>query len=144
MTFIEFTEDNMGCTVVNMGGVQLAIKVLLQGSLAGSTMSDNIRTILPNASPYTSAPATMTANALASSDPNDAIVDWVLIELRDATDNTQIIAARSALLQRDGDVVSTDGQSPVKFNGINTGTYHVVVKHRNHLGVMTAMPVNLN
>ncbi len=144
VTFIEFTEDNMGCIVVNIGGVELAVKVLLQGPLSGSTMNNGIQTILPTVSPYTSAPATMTTNALASSDPNDAIVDWVLLELRDATDNTQVVAKRSALLQRDGDVVDMDGQSPVKFSGINAGTYHVVVKHRNHLGVMTAMPINLN
>ncbi|HMR44452.1 MAG TPA: hypothetical protein PKC40_11495, partial [Saprospiraceae bacterium] len=41
------------------------------------------------------------------------------------------------LLQRDGDVVDVDGQSPLRFNNLNFGSYHVAVRHRNHLGLMT-------
>ena len=67
---------------------------------------------------------------------NDAIVDWVLVELRDAGDNTAVVASRSALLQRDGDVVAMDGLSSVNMI-IGAGSYHVAVRHRNHLGTIT-------
>jgi hypothetical protein len=74
----------------------------------------------------------------------DAIVDWVFVELRSAMDSTVIVETRSALLQRDGDVVSpTDGISALSFAGLAGNNYFVSVKHRNHLGVMTAVPQQL-
>ena len=72
--------------------------------------------------------------------PN-AIVDWVFLELRDKTDATTVMATRSALLQRDGDVVDVDGISPVLFADMISNEFYLVIKHRNHLGVMRAMPV---
>ena len=68
----------------------------------------------------------------------DAIVDWVFIELRSKTDYTNIIATRSGLVQRDGDVVDLDGVSGLSFTGVAVDDYYVVVKHKSHLGAMTA------
>jgi hypothetical protein len=73
----------------------------------------------------------------------NAIVDWVFIELRDKTTNTIINSTRSALLQRDGDIVDMDGTSPVYFANTTPDNYYLVVKHRNHLGVMSAGLFNL-
>ena len=64
----------------------------------------------------------------------DAIVDWVLVEFRDASDSSVILGSRSALLQRDGDVVNVDGVSPLAFNQV-PGNYFIIIKHRNHLGL---------
>lgn len=66
----------------------------------------------------------------------DAIVDWVVLELRNISDPSTVVATRSALIQRDGDVVGLDGVSAVLFTAIS-GSYHVAVRHRNHLGAMT-------
>jgi len=44
---------------------------------------------------------------------------------------------RSALVQRDGDVVDVDGVSKLCFSGLSDTQFYVVVRHRNHLGVMT-------
>jgi hypothetical protein len=72
---------------------------------------------------------------------DDAIVDWVLVEFRDAANPATIVATRAALLQRDGDVVShEDGSSPLSFGTVGE-SYYVAIKHRNHLGVMTAAAV---
>lgn len=68
---------------------------------------------------------------------DDAIVDWVLVELRSANDKTAIVATRAGLLQRDGDVVDLDGQSDLDFESVPSDRYYVAVKHRNHLGVMS-------
>jgi|GEM_PF-2551747 len=68
----------------------------------------------------------------------DAIVDWVYVELRSKTDSTEVVATRSGLLQRDGDVVDVDGVSCLKFPGVLPDAYYVAVRHRNHLGAMTA------
>ena len=71
---------------------------------------------------------------------NNAIVDWVFIELRSEGSPTTVVATRSALLQSDGDVVAEDGISPVSFNA-PTGNYFIVARHRNHLGCMTAAAI---
>jgi hypothetical protein len=73
----------------------------------------------------------------------DAIVDWVMLELRASGNPAQVLATRCALLQRDGDVVGLDGVSPVLVE-IAPGSFHVALRHRNHLGVMTASPVALS
>jgi uncharacterized delta-60 repeat protein len=75
--------------------------------------------------------------------PNNPPVDWVFLELRYSQNPTQLIATRSALLLNNGQVVDTDGISSVVFHDVPFGVYHVAVKHRNHLGAMTADPVLL-
>ncbi|MEZ4757242.1 MAG: hypothetical protein R2817_10485 [Flavobacteriales bacterium] len=71
-----------------------------------------------------------------------AVVDWVLVELRAASDPTEVVATRSGLLRRDGRVVDVDGRSALTFP-LPAGAYHVALHHRNHLGAMTASPVAL-
>ena len=62
------------------------------------------------------------------------IVDWVFIELRNSTTN-KLIQTRSALLQKDGNIVETDGKTAVIFNYREPSEYTIAVKHRNHLGM---------
>ncbi len=68
----------------------------------------------------------------------DNIVDWVFLELRTTAAPSTVIQTRSALLQRDGDIVDIDGTSPVYFKNVDAANYIISVKHRNHL----AMAVN--
>ncbi len=107
-------------------------------------MSDNLRSLglIPSAHPYGGAPWNHTGTetfdpAILAVTGNDAIVDWVLLELRDAATPATVVARRAALVQRDGDLVDTDGVSVVKFAGVPSGNYRLAVRHRNHLGVMT-------
>ena len=74
---------------------------------------------------------------------NDAIVDWVMVELRSATDPKTVVLRQAALIQRDGDIVGTDGVSAVTFSSATPASYFVTVKHRNHIGVMTATAIPL-
>jgi len=69
----------------------------------------------------------------------NAIVDWVFVELRSKTDAAQIVASRSGLLQRDGDVVNIDGINPISFPGIAPDSFYIVIRHRNHLGAMSLL-----
>ena len=48
-----------------------------------------------------------------------------------------MVDSRSALIQRDGDIVDVDGMGSLKFSQANAGQYYLVVKHRNHLSVMS-------
>jgi PKD repeat protein len=130
----------------------LTAKVFLQGPYdsALGLMADNIRTLpdFPLTEPYTAlgypngVGGASIAPALLNITGNDAIVDWVIVELRDQTDPTSVVAALSGLVQRDGDVVHTDGVSPLPFE-MPVGQYHVALHHRNHLGVMTINPIQL-
>jgi hypothetical protein len=132
--------------------VRVSPKVMLYGPYnSGSLMmDDNLRTLglIPLTEPYSTLSPyssvyvhssgggeTTTASVLAVAGPN-AIVDWVFLTLR-TTPTSAVVATRAALVQRDGDVVDVDGVSPVCFNA-PIGNYHVSVKHRNHLGCMTA------
>jgi hypothetical protein len=140
---------------IESNGVSLSVKLLLEGSYNSATdrMRDDLRVNgqLPTSEPYTALGFVQAGNGGAESADasvftttgDNAIVDWVLLELRSAVDPTTLIATRCALVQRDGDVVDKDGLSPVVFLA-GPGNYHVVVRHRNHLGVMTATAVSLS
>ena len=124
-----------------------APKVFLEGPYGtGPIMSDALRTaaLVPATEPFTalgfthfgSGGETINANVLNTTG-NNAIVDWVFLQLRGTTAGYPVIATRCALVQRDGDVVDMDGSSAVAFTA-SAGNYHVAVLHRNHLGAMTA------
>jgi hypothetical protein len=66
-----------------------------------------------------------------------------VLEIRDAQQPARVLATRSALLQRDGDIVDVDGSSAVAFNSLAAGNYLVAVVHRNHLSAVTAQPVSI-
>ncbi|MEM6316433.1 MAG: hypothetical protein AAF960_02120 [Bacteroidota bacterium] len=87
-------------------------------------------------------------NGFYGSDPGNAVVDWVFVEIRDGSKLDSVVTTRAALLQRDGDVrdhrpftdprkMDADGYSYLTFDSTLAGDYYVVVRHRNHLGVMT-------
>lgn len=145
-------------SIVPLPGIYLSPRVLLAGPYQVSTgmMHDSLRSnhLIPVTEPYSTAPLNWAQIAypggestngavLMASGPN-AVVDWVYLELRSSTNAALILATKRAMVQRDGDVVSeTDGISPVLFANHYPGNYHVSIKHRNHLGVMTATPVAL-
>ena len=137
--------------------VLLNAKVFLQGvdSLTG-LMSDYLRTVnFPTSDPYSNPAnpyftthvnnltvATVSPAVLALSG-NNAVVDWVFVELRTgSTGATTVVASKTALLQRDGDIVATDGVSPLSINA-SPGNYVVGIRHRNHLRFETDQPVAL-
>jgi len=70
------------------------------------------------------------------------VVDWILIELR--SNLTAQVSRRAAFLKFDGSIVDLDGVSNVDFPGITPGSYYVVIRHRNHLAIMTANPITLS
>ncbi len=63
--------------------------------------------------------------------------------LRAENNASNVLSTRAALLQADGDVVDVDGISSVQFSGINEGNYYLAIRHRNHLGIMTSLPIPL-
>lgn len=139
--------------VIERNGVRVALKLMLDGPYDDATdrMQDNLRAggHVPLTEPNTAQGFTqvfgggesVAASAMTTTG-DDALVDWVLLELRDAATPGTIIATRNALVQRDGDVVDVDLGTAVTFRA-SSGSYHVAARHRNHLGAMTALPVVL-
>lgn len=74
----------------------------------------------------------------------EAITDWVLIELRNAEDESEILSYSTSAVQRNGKVISEDGEEVIIFGNLPEGNYYVSVHHRNHLPIMTDMPVFLS
>lgn len=131
--------------IYKRASIQLAAKVLLQGPYnSGTSMQTDLTGIMPIKEPYTALgfaalenPNTTTTTTIISF---YSIVDWVVLELRDISHN--IVTARAALLKSNGSVVAEDGFSAVTFEAASSGNYHVVVRHRNHLGIMTKLPMS--
>ena len=139
------------CLCTGTPAIQIHVRAMLDGpyNTTNGLMNDGLRAgnHLPVSHPYGSAPFNLPASASISPailtvSGDDAIVDWVIIELRDNIDPSVLVARRAVLLQRDGDVVELDGVNPVLFSEA-PGAYHVAIRHRNHFGVMTASSVSL-
>ncbi len=125
----------------SVSSIKIDLKVFLKGAYNTSNGMMNTHLNIAYLLPGFVDGYTMQASAIAQSG-TEAIVDWVSLELRCADDNTSIIAERPALLQADGDVVDMDGSSPVEFTDVYVSSAYVVIRHRNHLGAMSANPIN--
>jgi hypothetical protein len=133
-------------TVVTQANIPTAmnLKIALQGPQTGTTSGTIMNNLLnsggfvPDTDPYTGA-------VTVASVPLTA-VDWVEIEIRTGQSSTTAIASTVAFVRTDGRVTGTDGISEILFSALNVpaGDYYVVVKHRNHLYVMSAAPVTLS
>ncbi|WP_367390798.1 hypothetical protein [Lewinella sp. LCG006] len=134
--------------------VRMNLKVLLQGAMLGVTdglMRDDLRqqNYIPLNQPYGAGlharfthvgggAETTTAMVLAANAGTpDAIVDWVFVEVRDQNDPATVLQTKSALVQRDGDIVDAATGGVLQMN-ITATSFYVSIKHRNHLGAMTA------
>lgn len=121
----------------------LNLKVFLEGPYIGSeTMSTTLNTqgLVPKYQPFRVTPWNYAGTEAVATLPTN-FVDWVMIELR--SDLTTVVSRRAGLLLSDGNVVDIDGVSPVAFKDLSDGNYYVVVRHRNHLPIMSANPLAL-
>ena len=133
----------------------LGLRAFLEGPYDSGTglMTDALRTLptFPTTEPFSALGYAHVGGGGGETCPpavlavtgNNAIVDWVLVELRDPGAPEVRLYSRSALLQRDGDIVGMNGTSGLVFNA-PAGNYHVALRHRNHLGVMSLNPVLLD
>lgn len=122
----------------------VSLRVLLEGPFDSSTgqMHNelNLQNLLPNQHPYNVAPYNYTGGTSLTSFPPQ-MVDWVLVEARTNTMNTSRVEMKVGILLQDGRITAVDGTSPLSFNLTVGSSYYFVVRHRNHLDVMTANPV---
>ena len=123
------------------------IRVILQGGYNSTTglMNNaiNLAGTLPNYHPYNTAPWNYSGTESLTVFP-DSIVDWVLVELRDKADESLVIETRAGLLSQSGYILDTDLTRGLNFSLLSgLDSYYIVVKHRNHMPVMSGESVSL-
>lgn len=128
--------------------LKLDITVFLEGPFNGTEMNTDLKllNILPLNQPYNQSPWNYPGDESVASIPSD-VVDWVLIEIRDASDAASATSYTSegqqaAFLLANGSVVGLDGSSNLSFEQLIINSLFVVVWHRNHLPIMSNISLN--
>jgi hypothetical protein len=133
------------CTMNVASGFDLNLKAMLDGPFGTTEMSTILNTsgLLPLAQPFNTAPWNYAGTESVVSIPAN-VVDWVLIELRDATSAAGAtpatrIARQAAFILKNGAVVGINGTSKLQFTNTVSNQLFAIVWHRNHLGIMSAV-----
>ncbi|OWY20930.1 hypothetical protein C7N43_12895 [Sphingobacteriales bacterium UPWRP_1] len=123
------------------------VKIWLEGAYntTAAAMNTNLLAAgqIPLQQPFNQPPWNYPGIEQATALP-DNTVDWVLIEIRSAADYNLITDRAAGLLLANGTIVAPEGgEGVVLRNTTNTGSYYIVVRHRNHAPVMSAVPIML-
>lgn len=118
------------------------VRVMLQGAYSADTLSTILkkRNALPLTQPFRDTIYNYQGNEKVASIP-DNDVDWLLLELRTGTAASSIVAKRAVLIDKNGFLRDTCGSTSVVFPGLSDGNYYLVVRHRNHLDIMSSSPI---
>jgi len=111
------------------------------GVLPGQTPTNPNVMPTPAINPYTIAPWNYTGTegvGFGDSTYTADVVDWTLFSFRTGVDRNTEIARTAALILQDGQIELVD-RCPL--TSLDASTVHVVLEHRNHMGVMSALPV---
>lgn len=128
--------------------IELDLTVNLEGPFTDPEMSAALYAAgqLPLVQPYGGSPWFYTGTEAVQAIPNGEVVDWILLEFRDTTQadlatSATTVAMQAAFLLKDGSIVGLDGSSnPTATFSIQDSLF-VVVRHRNHLAVMSSGPL---
>lgn len=127
------------------------LKAYLEGPFNGSTMKTVLNTggLIPLDQPFNLSPWLYWGLETVGAIPNSNVVDWVLVEFRDALNPASATAAtrierQAGFLLNNGSIVGMDGISPLFLTASVTNNLFVVIWHRNHLSIMSANPVILS
>lgn len=125
--------------------VQVRTKIFLEGAYVGAglmqtELQDN--NLLPDVHPYYQYPWNHNGVECYDQQPSN-MVDWVLLELRDANDVNVMVEQKAAILTSNGDIVDPGANSVSFYNAAANQSYYIVVRHRNHVAVMSSVAVPL-
>lgn len=120
------------------------INALLEGAYnpITSTMNNDLGMLIPLDQPFDRVPWNYVGTESLTSLPSD-MVDWVLVEARSADDINQVAAQKAAILLANGDIVDNTGT----YTGVwmecldATLPYYFAIRSRNHLAVVSAVPL---
>jgi hypothetical protein len=125
---------------------RIDVKAFLEGAFNGTNMETGIT--IPLSQPFNNHPWNYYGNEKTDVAPSEDIIDWILMELRDAPDiasatSETIIARKALFLRNDGAIRGISGEIndlPVFPVQVNDSLF-VVIRHRNHLAVISAKPL---
>jgi hypothetical protein len=134
---------------------QLSLKAYLEGPFNGAGMNTTLNPVLPLSHPYNPAlpyfgnPAPdwyYSGSGSVAAIPNAAIVDWVLIDVRDAVNAASATPATSiarfpAFISDNGAITDLTGASKPELTTSITNNLFIAIYHRNHIGIMNANPI---
>jgi hypothetical protein len=128
--------------IIDVCQVEIRTRILLEGAYNAENglMKTDLLTanLIPAAQPYFRSPYNYFGTENVSSNLTN-IVDWVLLEARTSTDASTIVERKAGLLRNDGVIVDTEGSIGICFSNLNPNeAYYLVVRHRNHLDVMSS------
>jgi hypothetical protein len=139
-TSFTFTGNRTVYLTYSMSGYALlSLNIFIKGPYDAD--SDNMTTylqtgeLIPTTSPYD--------DSREVSPIPSGITDWIFVELRDAADG-DALTLRSFFLRNDGMVTGDDGTTTELTFPVTDGDYFIVIRHRNHLAVMSAAAQSLN
>lgn len=124
-------------------GFQLELTVFLEGPFNVTDMNTSLYPDeIPTTQPYNNSPWNYAGSENVTSIPT-GVVDWLLIELRDAStasgaSGATKVSQQAAFVLNDGSVVGLNGFDYLEFSNTINHNLYVVVWHRNHLGIMSA------
>ncbi|MCB0804982.1 MAG: metallophosphoesterase, partial [Bacteroidales bacterium] len=125
----------------------LNITVLIEGAYQDGQMSTALNpAYIPLDQPYVGSPWNYTGFQTTGLAPDPDVVDWVLVEIHDATDATSVsentlVGRQVGWLLDSGKVTALDGVSNLLFYQEIQQQLFVVVRHRNHLAILSADPL---
>ena len=126
--------DEITSNGIYIDHVNFRAKVYLQGPyvVSADTMATGLRNLgwLPSRSPFADSTTTVVASV------PDSVVDWVEVGWRQ-TLRGQLVDSVSAFLSKTGHLLSLDGSRGLTIDA-TAGWYYLVIKHRNHLAVMSS------
>ncbi len=144
MSFAQYNGGS-GSGFVSGSSTAVTLSAFLQGPYSSGSMTTTLNTnnFIPLSQPYNTSPWNYTGTETVGSIPA-GVVDWVLIELRRNTADSSTIQKRAAFILNDGTITDIDGTSPINFYSAgDISSYYVVIRHRNHLAVMSANSLSL-
>ena len=151
--FTVTADDDITLSGMNStSGVTVKLNVILSG--AYNSVSQEMRTtlrqnnLIPVEQPFNRSPWNYegTESTITLDNMSDDVVDWILLEARDAANSFTVIEQKAALLLKDGTVIDASGtvNGAVQFSNLTANTdYYIAVKSRNHLAVLSAAPISL-
>ena len=123
--------------------VEVKATAFLEGAYNAVTgeMRTGLTNIMELEQPYNRPPWNYDGTESLQTVPND-MVDWVLLEIMNS--DFEMLERRAALLRKDGTIIDFDGTESVTFYELTANTaYHIVVRHRNHVAVLSSNMISL-
>lgn len=152
-TWANLSAPSLACPVA--GGMVMALKTYLEGPYVAASMTMNTTltnspNLVPTAQPYNIFPWNYNGTENYSTMPT-GMVDWVYVTALTLSGSVWTVVERhAAVLKSDGTIVdapsvASASSTGVTFSSLTAGNaYYFAVKHRNHLGVVSATPVTVS